>query len=165
MKSKADTVFKQTASVKKMKKLFLGGKTKNEEMETNRPSYSFDHILQELEDSDDNNPIEDQTSVFITKKKKMNLFDNEDSEPDFDRSSWPQRTLLSQKEWNKENKNVILKDLRDIDEGSNPDGEKVGKASFLVVNEKKKERKRAVQTLAEEQKRPKKKAKKGKKLA
>ena len=95
----------------------------------------------------------------------MNLFDNEDSEPDFDRSSWPQRTLLSQKERNKENKNVILKDLRDSDEGSNPDGEKVGKASFLVVNEKKKERKKAMQTQAKEQKRPKKKAKKGKKLA
>ncbi len=61
MKSKADAVFKQTASVKKMKKLFLGGKTKNEEMITNKPSHSFDHILQELKDSDDNNPIKDQT--------------------------------------------------------------------------------------------------------
>ncbi len=61
MKSKADAVFKQTGSVKKMKQLFLGGKTKNEEIKTNRPSYSFDHILQELEDSDDNNPIKDQT--------------------------------------------------------------------------------------------------------
>ena len=62
-------------------------------MKTNRPSHSFDHILQELEDSDDNNPIEDQTSVFITNKKKMNLFDNEDSEPDFDKLMAPKHSV------------------------------------------------------------------------
>ena len=163
MKSKADAVFKQTASVKKMKKLFLGGKTRNQEMKTNRPSHSFDHILQELEDSDEDNPIEDQTNVFITKKKKMNFFHNEDSEQDLDSSSWPQRTMLSRKERIKDSKNVILKDLQNSDEKSNSDSEKIEKASFSVGNEKKKERKRVVQTPAVEQRTSKKKSNKGKK--
>ena len=156
-------VFRQTGSVKEMKKLFLGGKTRNQEMKTNRPSHSFDHILQELEDSDEDNPIEDQTNVFITKKKKMNFFHNEDSEQDLDSSSWPQRTMLSRKERIKDSKNVILKDLQNSDEKSNSDSEKIEKASFSVGNEKKKERKRVVQTPAVEQKTSKKKSKKGKK--